>query len=342
MLTKKGEVTSPLPIVGTGHSMRLAVLADIHGNLPALEAVLADLKRQCVDGMIVAGDFCDRPQPLEAVRAVQALGACAIRGNRENYLLAYHNLDAPDHWRTATQWVGLRWLYERLDREALDYMASLPEQCVYEAGGAAPIRVMHASPGSMTENILPTHDPDTIKLYEQAGLLELLRDNQATIDKVLAQLDEPVLICGHSHIPWRLERDGRLALNPGSVGIPTNGDRRAQYALLTWESGQWTAEHRALDYDLDRIRAAYLESGILEIEGAFARAQLCSIETGHNVPGRLVMHCRRYATEAGIPESEAIPDAIWDQAVAAFDWEAAAQGEYGQKEEPATGEEGIA
>ena len=72
--------------------MRLAVLADIHGNLPALEAVMADVKRQGVDGLIVAGDFCDRPQPLEAVRAVQALGACAIRGNRENYLLAYHRL----------------------------------------------------------------------------------------------------------------------------------------------------------------------------------------------------------------------------------------------------------
>ena len=320
--------------------MRLAVLADTHGNLPAFEAVLSDVERQSVDGLIVAGDFCDRPQPLEAVRAVQALDACAIRGNRENYLLAYHNLDAPGHWRTAKQWVGLRWLYERLDHEALDYMASLPEQCVYAADGADPIRVVHASPGSMTENILPTHDPDTMKLYEQAGLLEPQHDNQTTIDEVLAHLDEPALICGHSHIPWKREQDGKLAVNPGSVGISINGDRRAQYALLAWESGQWRAEHRALDYDHDRIRAAYLESGILEIEGAFARAQLCSTETGHNVPGRLVAYCRRYATEAGIPESEAIPDAIWDQATATFDWDAAVRGEskHGEKSIPREGE----
>jgi predicted phosphodiesterase len=307
--------------------MRIAVLADIHGNLPALEAVLADVERQGVDGMIVAGDFCDRPQPLEAVRAVQALGACAIRGNRENYLLAYHNLDAPDHWRTATQWVGLRWLYERLDREALGYMASLPEECVYGAGGAAPIRVAHAAPGSMTQLVLPSGDPDTMKLYKQAGLFELRYDGTASIDEVFAQFDEPVLICGHSHIPWQQERDGRLVVNPGAVGIPINGDTRAQYALLIWKGGQWQAEHRALDYDQARIRAAYLESGILEIEGAFARAQLLAIETGQNVPGWLVTHCRRYATEAGVPRSEAIPDAVWAEAVDAFDWEAAARGD---------------
>jgi predicted phosphodiesterase len=306
--------------------MRLAVLADIHGNLPALEAVLADVKRQGVDGMIVAGDFCDRPQPLEAVRAVQALGACAIRGNRENYLLAYHGPDAPDHWRTGSQWIGVRWLHERLDREALDYMASLPEECVYAAEGTAPIRVVHASPGSMTQLVLPSGDPDTLDLYMQAGLQKLRYDGQASLDEVLARFDEPVLICGHSHIPWKQEQGGRLIVNPGSVGIPINGDRRAQYALLSWEDGRWRAEHRAIDYDRDLIRAAYQASGILAVEGAFARAQLRAIETGQNVPGWLVTHCRRYAAEAGIPRSEAIPDAVWDQAVAAFDWEAAVRG----------------
>jgi predicted phosphodiesterase len=306
--------------------MRIAVLADIHGNLPALEAVLADMERQGVDDVIVAGDFCDRPHPLESVRAVQALGACAIRGNRENYLLAYHNLDAPDHWRTATQWVGLRWLYERLDREALDYLASLPEECVYAAGGTAPIRVVHASPGSMTQVILPSGDPHTLELYRQAGLLELRYDGTASIEEAFAQFDEPVLICAHSHIPWKQERDGRLAVNPGAVGIPINGDTRPQYALLAWEGGQWKATHRALDYDRDRIRAAYLESGILEIEGAFAQAQLLAIETGQNVPGWLVTHCRRYATEAGVPRSKAIPDVVWAEAVAAFDWETPEEG----------------
>ena len=306
--------------------MRLAVLADIHGNLPALEAVLADVKRQSVDGMIIAGDFLDRPQPLKAVRAVQALDACVIRGNREDYVLAYHRLHAPDHWHTSRQWVGLRWLHECLDQEALDYIASLPEDAVYAAGGTAPIRIVHASPGSMTDPILPSLDPDAMAVHRQAGLLGLRR-RKIGIHEALALVDEPVLICAHSHICWSQKLDGRLIVNPGSAGIPINGDTRAQYAVLTWQGGRWQAEQRAIEYDRDRIRAAYQESGILDIEGAFALAQLRAIETGQNVPRWLLSHCRSQATQAGVAESEAIPDEIWDQASATFDWHAAAVGE---------------
>jgi hypothetical protein len=193
----------------------------------------------------------------------------------------------------------------------------------------------------MTPLVLPSGDPDTLDLYRQAGLLELRYDGHASQDEVFARFDEPVLICGHSHIAWSQELDVRLAVNPGSVGIPINGDRRAQYALLTWDGGRWKAEHRAIDYDRDRIRTAYVESGILALEGAFARAQLRAIETGQNVPGWLVSHCRRHATEAGIPRSGAIPDAVWDQAVAAFDWDAATRGESEHKESDTT-EGGIA
>ncbi|MFN2183883.1 MAG: metallophosphoesterase family protein [Anaerolineae bacterium] len=306
--------------------MRLAILADIHGNLPALEAVLADIEQLEVDGTIVAGDFCDRPQPLEAVHAVRALGACVIRGNRENYVLAYTRQQAPEPWRTSQQWIGIRWLCELLDDEGLDYLESLPEECVYAGEGTDPIRVVHASPGSVSELLLPSHDPVAMELFRQAGLMELRYDTQADQGEVFSRFDEPVLVCAHAHIPWKRELDGRLIVNPGSVGIPINGDTRAQYALLTWEGRRWKAELRAVDYGLGPIRAAYQKSGILIIEGAFALAQLRGIETGQNVPGRLVLHCRRHATEAGIPESEAIPDAMWDEAVATFDWEAAARG----------------
>ena len=277
--------------------MRLAVLADIHGNLPA----------------------------LEAVRAVQALDACVIRGNREDYVLAYHRLHAPDHWHTSRQWVGLRWLHECLDQEALDYIASLPEEAVYAAEGTAPIRIVHASPGSMTEPILPSLDPDAMAVHRQAGLLGLRR-RKIGIHEALALFKEPVLLCAHSHISWKQELEGRLIMNPGSVGIPINGDTRAQYAVLTWQGGRWQVEQRAIDYDRDQIRAAYQESGILDIEGAFALAQLRAIETGQNVPRWLLSHCRSQATQAGVAESEAIPDEIWAQASATFDWHAAALG----------------
>lgn len=300
--------------------MRLAVLADVHGNLPALEAVLADVEQQNVDGIIVAGDFVDRPQPLETVRILRALGCWMIRGNRENYLLAYDRGDAPELWHVSTQWAGLRWLYRQLDREALDFMASLPEQRVITADATAPIRVVHGSPKSVTELLLPDRDPVAMAQYDHAGLLGL-GYSQLSLDAALAGFDEPVLVCGHSHIRWSQEQGGRLVLNPGSVGAPINGDVRAQYAVLTWRRGQWQAEHRAIPYSLDRIRAAYRESGLLAQGGGFARALLRCIETGRNVPGHLLDHFHTLAAQAGFGDQDVVPDNIWEQAIATFDWE---------------------
>ena len=305
--------------------MRLAALADIHGNLPALEAVLADVQQQRVDGILIAGDSVGRPQPLETLRAIQALGAWIIRGNRENYLLAYDRGDAPDHWRVSKQWTGLRWLYHQLDRRSLDFLHALPEQQVIAAGSTAPIRVVHGSPTGVTDILLPDGDPAAMEKYRQAGLLDLSY-TRLNLGEALGQFSEPVLVCGHSHIPWVQERYDRLVLNPGSVGAPINGDARAQYALLTWRGDRWQADHRAVAYDLERVRKAYEDSGLLTTEGAFAEALLRCTETGQNVPGRLVAHFRELAARAGFTAAGDIPDAIWEQAAATLDWEAAARG----------------
>lgn len=303
--------------------MRLALIADIHGNLPALEAVLADARRQGVDGAVVAGDFSGGPRPLETVHALRNLPGWMIRGNREDYFLAFDTGQAPDAWWHTDQWASLRWEYEQLDREGLGLIASLPEQRVVEIDGVAPIRVVHGSLAHPSELILPEHDPAAMRLYKQGGLLDA-GYRHAAIDGALTQIGEPVLVCGHSHIPWQQARDGRLVINPGAVGAPINGDPRAQYALLTWQGGRWQPEMRAIAYDLDLARAAYRDSGLLAIGGAMAHAFLRCVETGQNVPGRLVAHYRRFAARCGYEEFFEIPDTIWDQAVDAFDWQAAA------------------
>jgi predicted phosphodiesterase len=305
--------------------MRLAVLADTHGNLPALEAVLADAWQQGVDGIIVAGDFTTGgPHQLETISLLRSLGSWMIRGNSEGYLLAYDVGDVSDSWRVSKQWASVRWSYLRLNRETLDFIAALPEQRVVTLDDAAPIRVVHGSPRSPSEHLFPDQDPVSLDAFRRAGLLLPGRD-PAKLDQALAQIKEPVLVCGHSHIPWKQEQDGRLVLNPGSVGAPINGDVRAQYALLTWRDGHWQAEHRAIAYDLGRIRAAFRESGLLEEGGAFARAWLLDIETGQNVSGRFVSYTHDLVAEAGYEGSSVVPDSIWEQAIATFDWEGVAQ-----------------
>ena len=300
--------------------MRLAVLADVHGNLPALEAVLADLQRYEIDGIIVAGDLVGGgPHSVEVVRRLRSLGCWMIRGNNEGYFLAYDAGDAPDSWRTSYQWAVLRWSYRSLDRETLDFIASLPEQRVVALDGAAPIRVVHGSLENPSGRIFPDRAPARLRWFRKAGLLAPNRD-PVELDLMLAQVDEPVLVCGHTHIPWEQERDGRLALNPGAVCNPLDGDTRAQYALLTWHGNRWQVEHRAVDYDLGQIRAAFRASGLLAEGGAFARACLLGIETGYNVAGHFLSHVYGLAAEAGFEDCDVVPDVTWDRAVATFDW----------------------
>ncbi|MDY7077630.1 MAG: YfcE family phosphodiesterase [Chloroflexota bacterium] len=284
--------------------MRLAVLSDIHANLSALEAVLMDMQRHDVAGVIVAGDLVGGPQPVETIHLLRSLGSWMIRGNSDNGLLQYDAGDVPDAWRVGHQFALLRWTYRHLDRETLEFIKSLPEQRVVEITGTAAIRVVHGSPRNPSESIFPDRDP-------------------AILDLALAQTSEPVLVCGHTHIPWKQERDGRLVLNPGAVCGPLNGHVGSQYALLTWHDNHWLVEHQAVTYGLDQIRAAFRESGLLEEGGALARAFLLCLETGQNVLEDFLSYAYGLAAEAGFKDCKVVPDAIWSDAAATFNWDEA-------------------
>lgn len=183
---------------------RLAVLSDIHGILPALQAVLADAVKYEVDGYILAGDYTAGPFQEECIRIQRALRGWTILGNGELNLRKYDRGQAPPGWSDCLQFALLRHSYDHPERDTLDYLASLPEQVVVQVDGLASIRVVHGSPRSPYEEIFTPGDTHPL----------------AT---ALAETHEQVLVCGHTHIPWLVERAGKMAFNPGSVGGPLNG-----------------------------------------------------------------------------------------------------------------------
>lgn len=281
--------------------MRLAILADIHGNLPALEAVLNDIGQPAPEGVIVAGDFIGGPQPNETIGLLRSLPGWMIRGNSDENVLRYTAGKAPAAWQDSRQWALMRWSCRNLERDNLEFLASLPIQRVVEIDHTASMRVVHGSHRNLSEPIFPDRDPGML-----AGLL--------------AQVAEPVYICGHTHIPWKFERTGRLALNPGAVCGPLDGYVGAEYALLAWERGRWQVEFRQVPYVLEQIRRAFHESGLLEEGGALARAFLASIETGRNIAEDFLTYAYQLADGAGCPGCEVVPDAVWDQAAQSFPW----------------------
>ena len=284
--------------------MRLGVMADVHGNLPALEAVLQDMHQHRVDQLVVAGDLIGGPQPNGTVRLLRSRGAWLILGNTDRTLLDYMAGRVPAAWRTHKQFALLRWSAGHVSAETLGILQSLPEQRVVDIPGTAPIRVVHGSPRHVGQHIYPAQKPE---LLAQA----------------LAEIDETVLVCGHTHEPWIVEQPGRLALNPGAVCGPLDGFVGAQWALLAWRAGRWQAELHGVRYDLQDVRKAFRDSGLLADGGVLARAYLLCLETGHNVWGDFLTFARGLAHEAGLDTSQAIPDQAWDEAVARFDWHAA-------------------
>ena len=196
----------------------IALLYDIHGNLPALEAVLADARGRGADEWIVGGDLAVfGPWPAETIGRLRELAdAHWLRGNVERWCA--NPDEAPEPMRAAMP------VYQEILGEALVLeLAALPPSIAV----GDDTRCWHASPVSDVRSFFPEPAPD------EAELLDGVTERR--------------LVFGHTHVPFRRTSEGGVELvNPGSVGMPLDGDPRASYALLH-EDGE--LEHRRVAYD---------------------------------------------------------------------------------------------
>jgi predicted phosphodiesterase len=219
--------------MATLRRVRLAVLYDIHGNLPALEAVLADARREGCDGVLHGGDCAlFGLDPVAVVDRLRGLGDAArhLRGNTDRYLA---DETRPPHavWEHDT----LAWYRERLGPERLRWLDELPPQCDLTAGHDA--LAVHATPRS-DEQLLKPDTPE---------------DEAA---EMVAGVTAGLLLCGHVHLQYRRRLDGLEVVNPGSVGMPSDGDWRAGWAILDGRE----VELRRTEYDRDGVVAAMAAS----------------------------------------------------------------------------------
>jgi predicted phosphodiesterase len=213
----------------------LAILYDIHGNLPALDAVLGDAESAGAGRFVLGGDYAlFGPWPREVVERLQELDADWIRGNGERWTA--HPQDAPQDDVVQGAVAACRDLLgDRLVAE----LAALPFELARDGA-----RFVHASPVSDVRSFGPDHDDAE--------------------EEMLAGVLDTRLVFGHTHLPFRRQaKAGIELLNPGSVGMPFDGDHRAAYALLG-DDGE--IEQRRVDYDWELTTAALRE----RFDGPFA------------------------------------------------------------------------
>ena len=226
---------------------RLAVFSDVHGNLPALEAVLVDIQSQRIDSLINLGDLLSGAvDPAGTVQRLRALGAVTVSGNHERQVLetARRNLSLSDAL-----------VLDTISSEDLAWLRTIPRTAI----PAPNVLAFHGTPNSDSTYLLQTVTSDGIR--------------EATEEEVLDRLGEhasewEVLLCGHTHLGRiRQLTAGALVVNPGSVGLPAyrdsapydhiveTGTPHASYAIVEGSEGKWSAELVLIPYDSDAAAA---------------------------------------------------------------------------------------
>jgi putative phosphoesterase len=216
---------------------RVAFISDVHSNLEALEAVLDEVGRLKV---FCAGDIVGYgASPNEVVRILRDIGATCVVGNHDRAAL---DGDAGEFNPRAA--VAAIWTSRQLTEESREFLGSLPTHLSAVVGGKK-VYMTHGSPDDpMWEYVRPSTHSDLFDYY-------------------LGKVQADVIALGHTHLAfqWRSESGG-VVFNPGSVGQPRNGDRRASFAVLSVEGGEVRVEPRLVEYDAERAAKKILESGL--------------------------------------------------------------------------------
>jgi predicted phosphodiesterase len=245
--------------------MRFAAIADVHGNYLALEAVIADIRAQGIDAIVNLGDMASGP--LDARRTMDtlmALDAVHVLGNHDRYLIDRRpekmgSWDRPAH--------------AQLDADHLDWVRAVPPKRVFRDQ----VFLCHATPDHDEVYWLETVLPDgTVQMSSLDAIEEIARG-----------IPQQLILCGHSHLAREVRlRDGRMIVNPGSVGSPgyrdihpfphvmEAGTPDARYAILELADGIWRATFRQVPYDHHAMAELARRNGQPELASALATGRI--------------------------------------------------------------------
>jgi putative phosphoesterase len=225
---------------------RVAVITDIHANLPALEAALDWIDGQGIEASYCGGDLVGYgPHPNEVCRVIADREIPTIHGNYD-WAIARDEEDCgcayvTKHDREIGQ-LSVDWTLASTDEESKDYMRELPFDLRFGLGGKR-VRLVHGSPRKVNEY--------------------LFEDKPAkTFERIAAGADCDVLVFGHTHKPWVHEYGGTLFVNCGSVGKPKDGDPRAGFVVLEGRDGRIGVEHVRLDYPAREVAEEMVAVGL--------------------------------------------------------------------------------
>jgi predicted phosphodiesterase len=211
--------------------VRVAALYDIHGNVPALEAVLADVERAGVDLIVWGGDVAAGPMPVETLARMRQLGGRCVMGNADREMVEDFDAGRRPEDSDDEMMRTMLWAVAQIDRADRDYLAAF--EPTVTVGGTL---FCHGSPRSDEERITRATPPERL-------------------GPMLAGVDQEIVVCGHTHQQFDLRCGEQRVLNAGSVGMPYEGAAAAFWLLLDGAE----PEFRRTDYDVPSAVEAMTE-----------------------------------------------------------------------------------
>ncbi|NVK35555.1 MAG: metallophosphoesterase family protein [Rhodobacteraceae bacterium] len=231
--------------------MKLAIVSDVHGNLPALKAVIADLKLESPDQVVNLGDCVSaRLWPEETAQLLRHTGWLTIRGNHDRLVAG----EGPFEAGSADEYCA-----PLLSKESKDWLINLPvsHRLTDE------IFLCHGTPTDDSVYLTEKNSGPKGHLPSETALLDLIKGETA-----------PIICCGHTHIQRvvPIEKTGQTIVNPGSIGRPSyevghplegrnSGTPHARYSLMTKSAYGWVYTHKLIPYDWETSAAEADKNG---------------------------------------------------------------------------------
>ncbi len=230
--------------------MRIAVMADIHGNLPAFEAALKHSRNLSLDLLVLAGDVINgAPDSRGCWDLAKSLNCPIIRGNHERYVGMFGRENAPPEWST-DRFAPVRWSAGQFSDVERQSLLDLPLE--WTSLTLPDIYFCHSSKKG---------DSDLVAAYS----------TEAEIDRIFEPINAPLILRGHNHAPAIRPWKKSTIVTAGSVGLTLDGVPSAQYVVLTGDPGAWRIEHQSVEYDIDAALDRFKTSGYLEYAGPMAK-----------------------------------------------------------------------
>ena len=265
--------------------MRCLIVSDIHGNLPALEAVLASPEAADCESIVSLGDQVNfGPQSREVLRRLEGLHAAMLLGNHEE---RFTRLEDPA--LAGYNWALLHWTARQLKGVRLDFPLDVR---------LGPALLTHGMPGDPYRLVWPKDLP---------GYLDALPE------------DVSLLMSGHHHIRWDVTHQGRRAVNPGSVGVPEDGvGGVAAFAVLTIHDSRTDVTFHRSAYNVDEVARAYITSGAAQAAPEMTRLLVQNMITGeYSLVLKALAHIRDVAQPHGLTPADR---EAWLMADATMPW----------------------